>query len=165
MKGVRTPLGPAPESTLVVRTRCRTPENRPGDNPLTRPIGAPKEAYVADRLDVAELRTALGKQLALSRRAAGLSQHQLAPLVHYGRSTIANVEVGRQNVPRSFWERCDEELQANGTLLAGYEQLRMTTYVAQQAAGDLRLRVVAGLRVTCLQGRNGNRPWGWTPAG
>ena len=59
-----------------------------------------------DPTRITAARRALGRQLAASRKAAGLSQHQLAPRVHYGRSTIANVEVGRQNVPREFWEHC-----------------------------------------------------------
>ncbi len=68
-------------------------------------------------------RRALGSQLAAFRKAAGLSQHQFAPLTHYGRSTVANVEVGRQNVTRDFWQRCDEVLKANGALAHGYDEL------------------------------------------
>ncbi len=40
---------------------------------------------------LAGARAALGRQLAGSRRAAGLSQEQLAPLSGYSRSTIANI--------------------------------------------------------------------------
>lgn len=50
--------------------------------------------------DVEQARRTLGRQLALLRKAVGYSQHQFAPLTSYGRSTIANVEVGRQRVPR-----------------------------------------------------------------
>jgi len=59
--------------------------------------------------------------------------------------TIANVEVGRQNVPRSFWERADAVLSAGGKLRQGYDQLqalvvRQRWEVAQleasQAAAD-----------------------------
>lgn len=50
---------------------------------------------------------ALGRQLAASRRAAGLSQEQLAGLAAYSRSTVANVETGRQHVGREFWVQCD----------------------------------------------------------
>jgi DNA-binding transcriptional regulator YiaG len=56
---------------------------------------------MTDPEDVERARRALGKQLALLRKAAGYSQHQFAPLTSYGRSTIANVEVGRQRVPRA----------------------------------------------------------------
>ncbi|WP_346535599.1 hypothetical protein [Micromonospora sp. DPT] len=34
----------------------------------------------------------------------------------------ANVETGRQRVPRPFWQRCDQLLGANGTLIALYER-------------------------------------------
>ncbi|MGH3428792.1 MAG: helix-turn-helix domain-containing protein, partial [Mycobacteriales bacterium] len=62
---------------------------------------------MADSVEITRLRIALGRQLAAFRRAAGYTQHQLAPLTNYVRGTVGNVEVGRQNVPRSFWERCD----------------------------------------------------------
>ena len=78
---------------------------------------------MAESEEVRAARRALGRLLARYRRAAGLSQHQLAPRAHYGRSTIANVEVGRQNVPRSFWERADAVLGAGGKLTAQYDEL------------------------------------------
>lgn len=78
---------------------------------------------VADREDVVEARRALGRQLASLRTAAGISQHALAPLTLYGRSTVANVEVGRQNAPREFWVRADAALGAKGILLAGYDAI------------------------------------------
>jgi len=78
---------------------------------------------VIDPSEIAAARQALGRLLAKYRKAAGLNQHQLAPHTHYGRSTIANVEVGRQNVPRDFWERCEQALSAGGRLLAASERL------------------------------------------
>ncbi len=76
-----------------------------------------------DPNEVVAARRALGRQLARYRQAAGLTQHQLAPHTHYGRSTVANVEVGRQNVPRGFWERADTALGAGGKLTAQYDEL------------------------------------------
>ena len=38
---------------------------------------------------ITEAKRALGRQLAACREAAGFNQHQLAPLIHFGRSTIA----------------------------------------------------------------------------
>ncbi|MGH3998004.1 MAG: helix-turn-helix domain-containing protein [Pseudonocardiaceae bacterium] len=75
-------------------------------------------------------RRALGRQLAAFRVAAGLSQHRFAPLTYYGRSTVANVEVGRQNVGRDFWQRCDELLNADGALVRGYDELE--TLISQE---------------------------------
>ena len=70
---------------------------------------------------VDEVWVTLGQQLAASRHAAGLSQHRLALLVEYSRSTIANVETGRQHVPRGFWVRCDEALGTGTALARGYD--------------------------------------------
>ncbi len=78
---------------------------------------------MAESEQIKAARRALGRQLAAFRKVAGLSQHQFAPLTHYGRSTVANVEVGRQNVTRDFWQRCDELLKANGALVHGYDEL------------------------------------------
>jgi len=50
---------------------------------------------------VENARPALGGKLAACRRAAGYSQVGIAVVVGYSRSTVANVEVGRQHVPRS----------------------------------------------------------------
>ena len=73
-----------------------------------------------DPNEITAARRALGRQLGAYRQVAGLNQHQFAPRTHYGRSTIANVEVGRQNVPRGFWERADAVLDAGGRLIAQY---------------------------------------------
>lgn len=78
---------------------------------------------MAESEQIKAARRALGRQLAAFRGAAGLSQHRFARLTHYGRSTVANVEVGRQNVSRDFWQRCDELLQANGALIHGFNEL------------------------------------------
>ena len=66
-------------------------------------------------------RRALGERLARWRSAAGLTQAALAPMTLYGRSTIANVEVGRQHVGRDFWARCDVALGADGELLSEFD--------------------------------------------
>src|SRR5215475_659051 len=76
-----------------------------------------------DPSEITTARNALGRLLAKYREAAGLFQHQLAPHTHYCRSTIANVETGRQHVPRAFWERCEQALGADGALLAAADQL------------------------------------------
>ena len=68
---------------------------------------------------VEKARRALGAQLAAYRRAAGYSQAGFAPLTGYSRSTVANVETGRQHVPRDFWERADAVLCAGGDLATG----------------------------------------------
>ncbi len=76
---------------------------------------------------ITKAKHALGRQLAAYRDAAGLKQQELAPKIHYGRSTIANVETGRQTGSRMFWERCDQALDAQGALLRAYEDLKTLT--------------------------------------
>jgi transcriptional regulator with XRE-family HTH domain len=71
---------------------------------------------VRDSEAVEEARRALGRQLAVYRRAAGRSQAELAAELYCSRSTIANVETGRQNVDRDFWLRAGSALMAAGAL-------------------------------------------------
>lgn len=68
-------------------------------------------------------RRALGVQLAATRGVANLTQAQLARQVNYQRSSIGNVERGRQNVPREFWVRCDELLGSAGALTQAYDKI------------------------------------------
>ena len=82
---------------------------------------------------VSQRRRDLGERLAEYREAANLTQHQLAPLIYYGRSTVANAETGRQLAARVFWERCDDVLHASGALVAAYDATR-------SAAQDRRQR-------------------------
>src|SRR5258708_17779320 len=68
-------------------------------------------------------RRALGARLAACRRAAGHSQVALASFVGYSRSTVANVETGRQHVPGDFWERADAACHAEGALIQASDQV------------------------------------------
>ncbi|GIG55707.1 transcriptional regulator [Longispora fulva] len=99
---------------------------------------------MADPKEVRDARKALGQTLAAYRNAAGHTQTTLAPLTNYVRSTIANVETGRQNVPRDFWEACDRLLDTGGTLAAGFDNLQ----------GMIR----AAHRPTCALSDRGEQP-------
>jgi DNA-binding XRE family transcriptional regulator len=68
-------------------------------------------------------RRALGTKLAAYRRAAQLSQDELARLADYSRSTIANVETGRQHVPREFWALVDSAVHADGALIRANDEV------------------------------------------
>jgi transcriptional regulator with XRE-family HTH domain len=94
---------------------------------------------------VAERRRALGRDLAARRQAAGLTQEELAPRTLYGRSTVANVEVGRQQVSRDFWARCDIWLGAAGLLVDAFDEFE-------------RFRVEAGPEEEGALGGEGNVP-------
>ncbi|MGC4815709.1 helix-turn-helix domain-containing protein [Micromonospora sp. DT228] len=74
--------------------------------------------------EIAAAWLALGQMLARSRKVAGYTQETFAPLTNYGRSTIANVETGRQRVGRNFWFRSDEILRTGGSLAPEYDRIR-----------------------------------------
>jgi helix-turn-helix protein len=74
--------------------------------------------------DLAGARLALGQRLAALRRAAGLNQADLGSLALTSRSTVANVERGRQCGTRDFWTRCDGIVRAGGVLLAESDRVR-----------------------------------------
>lgn len=73
---------------------------------------------------VSEARRRLGRQLAAYREGAGLNQQQLASMINYGRSTVANAETGYSICSRTFWVRCDQALQLSGAILGGYDDLQ-----------------------------------------
>ncbi len=79
-------------------------------------------------------RRALGAELAAYRDAAGFSQARLAALIAYSRSTIANVETGRQRVPRQFWEHADTALRTGGVFASGHDELEESARRDRQAA-------------------------------
>lgn len=120
--------------TRTDRRSCRERSETICDNPMTRSatlIHRDGRRFVIDSEQIREARHTLGRRLAHYRQAAGYNQHQFAPHTLYGRSTIANVEVGRQNVSRDFWQRCDQALQTGDTLLRGYDEL--VALVAQRS--------------------------------
>jgi transcriptional regulator with XRE-family HTH domain len=85
---------------------------------------------------IAEAQWDLGRQLAAYRQAAGLNQVQLARRTAYSRSTIANVETGRQSVPKAFWERCDAALATGRVLTAKYEEIEQLKAKRRQAVAE-----------------------------
>lgn len=75
----------------------------------------------------------LGRQLAALRRAAGLTQHQLAALTSFSRITLSLAEIGRESHARQFWEACDKALDTGGALTAGFDQVTAVREAQQQA--------------------------------
>lgn len=98
---------------------------------------------------VTSARCALGIRLAAYRRAAGLTQMDLAPLIAFSRSTIANVETGRQHVPRGFWERADTAVHAGGALVAAHDELEAAVRHAraQRAAFPAELDTLPAIHI------------------
>jgi len=89
--------------------------------PAPRRIGA--VGRIITPAQVADARKDLGRRLAQWRASAGLRQVDLAKLICYSRSQIANVEVGRDNTTRRFWHNADTVLGAYGALLAMFDQV------------------------------------------
>jgi transcriptional regulator with XRE-family HTH domain len=86
--------------------------------------------------EIARARVALGKQLAIARQVAGLSQQELGRAIDYSRSAVANVEIGRQQAAREFWERCETALGAGGLLLAGHDEVEAAEQQRRDAAAQ-----------------------------
>ncbi len=84
----------------------------------------------------AEAQKALGAKLAARRKAVGLTQKELAPQVFMTRSSVANIECGRQLGTVAFWKRCDAVLAAHGDLIGAYDDFRRLedAYRRQSAA-------------------------------
>ena len=106
-----------------------------------------------------DARSALGVELAAYRRAAGYTQAQFARFTEYSRSTIANVETGRQHVSRDFWERADRVLRTGGVLAAGYDE---TETAARRQLHAAARGVSTARQAQTWQPRSGAAPVGVT---
>ncbi|WDZ82670.1 helix-turn-helix domain-containing protein [Micromonospora cathayae] len=110
---------------------------------------------MGDHGETTTARRALGRLLAQLRRNAGHTQHALARLVQYGRSSVANTETGRQYPERPFWTRCDQVLRTGGVLTAEYDRIADLDHHRRHH------RPAAAPRSTNLTG--GNTPVWWEP--
>ncbi|MGH2351430.1 MAG: helix-turn-helix domain-containing protein [Chloroflexota bacterium] len=79
---------------------------------------------IQDSPELVALKHALGRQLAALRDAAEIGQQQVARKTGYSRSSVAHAEAGRQLLTRDFWATADELVNAEGALLASYEQVQ-----------------------------------------
>jgi transcriptional regulator with XRE-family HTH domain len=86
---------------------------------------------------VAAMRRDLGRQLAALRRRAGLTQQDLGERTGYTRSAVSFAEIGRAKSAREFWQACDRILHADGTLIAGFDQVEAARESEQLAAARL----------------------------
>ena len=91
-------------------------------------------------------RKSFGRQLAELRGAASLTQADLARLIDYSRSTVANIEAGYQIANPRFCRKCDEVLSTGGALRAAYnelEELQRAAHLkaALWAEGDRRKQI------------------------
>jgi transcriptional regulator with XRE-family HTH domain len=107
---------------------------------------------MTDSDNIAAMQRELGRQLAALRRQAGLTQHALATLTGFSRSTVSLAEIGRQSQAREFWQACDETLGTGSALSAGVDQIEAVRdaerHAAARAAQEAReARALAALVV------------------
>lgn len=89
---------------------------------------------MSESTTVAGLQRELGKQLEAFRRGANVKQDDLATATGYSRSSIANIQAGRQRADERFWRTCDKALGANGALLRAWmraEEIKRQIYLEQ----------------------------------
>lgn len=89
---------------------------------------------MSDSGNIAAMTRELGQQLAALRREAGLTQHDLAALAGFSRTTVSLAEIGRPYQAREFWLACDKALRSGGVLVAGVDQIDAVRDAEQRAA-------------------------------
>lgn len=106
----------------------------PGATPSARPrVPAHAAGFERCRTDAAR---ALSGTLAAFRRAAGLTQPQLADIIGMSVTTIGHAETGRLWQSRCFWELADKAVSAGGELLALHDAYRSSAAPARPVATD-----------------------------
>ena len=83
---------------------------------------------------IATLRRELGERLATFRKAAGVTQAELAASVFCDRTRVAHLERGRGGADERFWSAADRALAADGFLIRAEREFRS----AVQAASEQR---------------------------
>jgi transcriptional regulator with XRE-family HTH domain len=96
---------------------------------------------------IRSLRRELGQELATRRRMAGFTQAQLGRKVGYSRSTVSTVESGRQDVPRRFWEACDELLGTSGAMAGRFDRIQHAHAAERRSAAGATARHLPAPRV------------------
>jgi DNA-binding transcriptional regulator YiaG len=76
--------------------------------------------------------------LAEWRGTVAMTQVELARRVAYSRSTVANVEIGRDCSNRQFWQCADREVGADGALLAAFDQVDALVRAVRTQAAQAR---------------------------
>jgi hypothetical protein len=114
-------------STLTCRRALRTLINDgalvPGTSRNARPR-VPASYPTPGEQHLANAARALSAGLAARRRAAGLTQPQLAAIAGVSVTTVGHAETGRLWQSRRFWERADSGVGAEGDLLLLHDDYR-----------------------------------------
>lgn len=118
--------------------------------PAQRPPDAPAQAEPAGQAAVRWLLTELGKDLAARRKAAGLTQEELARTTRrFGRGTVSHAETGIDDVSREFWEAADRILGTGTFFTSSHDLARDSAATRKRSAvtaDTAELRTAAALR-------------------
>jgi DNA-binding transcriptional regulator YhcF (GntR family) len=90
----------------------------------------------AARTDADAMRTALSKALAARRRAAGMTQPELAAKIGMAVTTVCHAETGRVWQSREFWQQADAELDGFGDLLRMFDDLQAAKHTGTEEIPD-----------------------------
>jgi transcriptional regulator with XRE-family HTH domain len=146
--GTLSPGAPAPSGAALARKTgigtltCRKALGTLlADGTLTRGVSPTARLRVAQpggavAGNARALRATLSNALAARRRAAGLTQPELAGKLEVSVTTVGHAETGRTWQGRSFWQRADLELGAAGDLLRLYDWYKASECPPPEDAGD-----------------------------
>jgi DNA-binding transcriptional regulator YhcF (GntR family) len=145
--GTLKPGGAAPSGRALARetgfqpaTCRRALGDLVEDGTLTRGVSATGRLRVAQpgggcHPDVEMLQEKLSRALAARRKAARLTQQQLADVLGVSVTTAGHAETGRTWQSRDFWRHADHLLVADGDLLHLYDTYEVAVRAAPEAAG------------------------------
>ena len=128
----------------AIRTLIQEGALVPGPSPGARPRVPPRKPTPGERTQANAART-LSAALASRRRAARLTQPQLAAIAGMSVTSIGHAETGRLWQSRRFWELVDKGLRAGGELLALHDAYRAAAIPADSATafGDTEAEAAA----------------------
>jgi DNA-binding transcriptional regulator YhcF (GntR family) len=140
-----------------LRTLIREGVLIPGASPGARPRVPSRGLSPGARSSTGAAR-ALSQSLAARRRAAGLTQTQLAELAGVSVTAIGHAETGRLWQSRRFWERADKGVNAGGELLALHDAYRAAAVPADPAtaANDGKAETAADVPPTAEVAASGH---------
>jgi DNA-binding transcriptional regulator YhcF (GntR family) len=118
----------------------------PGASPGARPR-VPVRGPTPGEQTMASAARTLSSSLASRRRAAGLTQPQLAAVTGMSVTSIGHAETGRLWQSRRFWELADKGVGAGGELLVLHDAYRAAAVPADSptASGDTRAGAAADI--------------------
>jgi DNA-binding XRE family transcriptional regulator len=121
----------------AIRTLIKEGALVPGPSPGARPR-VPLRGPTPGEQTQANAARALSASLASRRRAAGLTQPQLAGITGMSVTSIGHAETGRLWQSRRFWELADKGVGAGGELLSLHDAYRAAAVPAGSptASGD-----------------------------